>query len=86
MSTNVSLTPALENYVKNKVAQGFYGSVSEFIREAIRLYRRQDMEYLQEMHAQLDQAAGEIDRGEISLLNMQEVMDEVDAERPAGRK
>ena len=86
MSTNVSLTPALENYVKNKVAQGFYGSVSEFIREAIRLYRRQDMEYLQEMHAQLDQAAGEIDRGEISLLNMQEVMDEVDAERAAGRK
>ena len=86
MSTNVSLTPALENYVKNKVAQGFYGSVSEFIREAVRLYRRQDMEYLQEMHAQLDQAAGEIDRGEISLLNMQEVMDEVDAERPAGRK
>ena len=86
MSTNVSLTPALEDYVKNKVAQGFYGSVSEFIRETVRLYRRQDMEYLQEMHANLDQAAGEIDRGEISPLNMQEIMAEVDAERATGKK
>ena len=86
MSTNVSLTPALENYVKNKVAQGFYGSVSEFIREAIRLYRKQDLEYLQEMHANLDEAAREIDLGEISSLNMQEIMDEVDAERAAVRK
>ena len=86
MSTNVSLTPALENYVKNKVAQGFYGSVSEFIREAIRLYRKQDLEYLQEMHANLNQAAGEIDRGEISPLNMQEIIDNVDTERVAARK
>ncbi len=86
MSTNISLTPALEDYVKNKVAQGFYGSVSEFIREAVRLYRKQDMEYLRGMHDNLDQAAGEIDRGEILPLDMQEIMGEVDAERVAERK
>lgn len=34
---NVSLTPALEKYVQDKVAQGLYNSVSEVIREALRL-------------------------------------------------
>ncbi len=86
MSTNVSLTPALENYVKNKVAQGFYGSVSEFIREAVRQYRKQDMEYLRGMHDNLNLAAEEIDRGEILPLDMQEIMHEVDVERVVKRK
>lgn len=34
---NVSLTPALEKYVQDKVAQGLYNSVSEVISEALRL-------------------------------------------------
>lgn len=34
---NVSLTPALEKFVQDKVATGLYNSVSEVIREAIRL-------------------------------------------------
>ncbi|MBQ2644188.1 type II toxin-antitoxin system ParD family antitoxin [bacterium] len=34
---NISLTPALEKYVQDKVAQGLYNSASEVIREAIRL-------------------------------------------------
>ena len=34
---NVSLTPALEKFVQDKVASGFYSSVSEVIREALRL-------------------------------------------------
>ena len=32
---NVSLTPALEKFVQDKVASGLYNSVSEVIREAI---------------------------------------------------
>lgn len=76
MSTNVSLTPELEKYVKSKVEQGLYGSVSEFMRDAVRMYRRQDIEYLQEMHTELDQAGAEIDRGEISPLNMQEITEQ----------
>ncbi|MBQ9688500.1 type II toxin-antitoxin system ParD family antitoxin [bacterium] len=39
---NVSLTPALEKYVQDKVAQGLYNSVSEVIREAIRLLISKD--------------------------------------------
>lgn len=34
---NVSLTPALEKFVQDKVATGLYNSVSEVIREALRL-------------------------------------------------
>ena len=34
---NISLTPALEQFVNDKVATGLYNSVSEVIREALRL-------------------------------------------------
>ena len=39
---NISLTPQLENYVKNKVDTGRYTSASEVIREALRLLESQD--------------------------------------------
>ena len=83
MSTNISLTPELEEYARRKVASGLYGSVSEFMRDAVRLHRNQDIEhnlYLREMHRELDRAAAEIDRGEITPFNIQEIFDEVDAE------
>lgn len=34
---NISLTPALEKFVKDKVASGLYNSAGKVIREAIRL-------------------------------------------------
>ena len=34
---NVSLTPALEKYVRRKVASGLYNNASEVVREALRL-------------------------------------------------
>ena len=33
---NISLTPALEAFVKQKVASGMYNNVSEVIRESLR--------------------------------------------------
>jgi antitoxin ParD1/3/4 len=39
---NVSLTPHLEDYVKQKVAAGMYNSVSEVMREALRLLEERD--------------------------------------------
>lgn len=39
---NVSLTSELENYVKGKVATGMYSSVSEVMREALRLMEERD--------------------------------------------
>jgi len=74
MSTNISLTPELELYAKNQVASGLYKSVSEFMREAVRLHREQSMEhalYLQAMHKELSLAESEIDQGQLSDFNMQ---------------
>lgn len=39
---NISLTPTLEKFVQDKVASGFYNSVSEVIREALRLLAAKD--------------------------------------------
>ena len=39
---HVSLTPRLEEMVKEKVASGLYNNASEVIREALRLMEQQD--------------------------------------------
>src|ERR1700742_4440069 len=39
---NVSLTPALEKYVRSKVATGLYNNASEVIREALRALLEQE--------------------------------------------
>lgn len=39
---NVSLTPQLETFVKQKVETGMYNSVSEVMREALRLLEERD--------------------------------------------
>ena len=39
---NISLTPALEQFVSDKVATGLYNSVSEVIRDALRLLIAQE--------------------------------------------
>lgn len=80
MSTNVSLTPELEAYAKARVQQGLYGSMSEPVRDALRLLRKQDIEYTQAMQVELKQAASEIDQSDISPLNMQEIIDEAESE------
>lgn len=60
---NISLTPYLEGYIKQKVATGMYNSVSEVIREAIRLMEDQDS--LQKM--KLEALKVEINKGLESL-------------------
>jgi antitoxin ParD1/3/4 len=42
MTINVSLTPQLEEMVRQKVAGGLYTSASEVVREALRLMEAQD--------------------------------------------
>ena len=39
---NVSLSPALEDFIKTKVDSGLYNSTSEVVREALRLLQEQD--------------------------------------------
>ena len=39
---NISLSPQLEDYVKQKVSSGLYNSSSEVIREGLRLLEERD--------------------------------------------
>ncbi len=56
---NISLTPTLEKFVQDKVASGLYNSVSEVIREALRMMASKD-KISQERIAQLNK---EIEEG-----------------------
>jgi antitoxin ParD1/3/4 len=42
MPMNISLTPRLEEMIREKIASGFYGSASEVVREALRLLELED--------------------------------------------
>jgi antitoxin ParD1/3/4 len=57
---NVSLTPALEQFVNDKVATGLYNSVSEVIREALRLLISKETPLSQEL---LDRLNRDIEEG-----------------------
>jgi antitoxin ParD1/3/4 len=73
---NVSLTPQLENYVKQKVATGMYNSVSEVMREALRLLEERDAikeMKLEALRRDLQEGIDELDRGEGSPLNMEDI-------------
>ena len=52
---NVSLTPQLEEFVREKVESGMYGSASEVIRQALRM--------LEERESRLKALRLEIDKG-----------------------
>ena len=59
MSINVSLPPELEARVRQRVESGMYGSTSEVIREALRLFEA----YEQVKTAKLDSLRQDIAQG-----------------------
>ena len=59
MSINVSLPPELESRVRQRVESGMYGSASEVIREALRLFEA----YEQVKAAKLDSLRQDIAKG-----------------------
>jgi len=76
MSLNVSLPTELENRVREHVASGMYGSASEVIREALRLFeayqavRVSTLEALKVDIAQglADRAAGRVDALDVEAI------------------
>ena len=59
MSMNVSLPPELEARVRQRVESGMYGSASEVIREALRLFEA----YEQVKAVKLDSLRQDISKG-----------------------
>ena len=78
---NVSLTPQLEVFVKQKVSKGLYNSASEVIREALRLLEERDA--LQTM--KLEALRHEIAEGITSLDNGEGVPLDIEAIKAKAR-
>jgi len=83
MATNVSLTPELERFARECVAEGRYNNVSEVVRAALRLL--QDWEEQREQFtATLREAEEEADRE--GWLTLEEVRTQAQAIIDASRK
>ena len=73
---HVSLTPRLEDVVKNKVASGLYNNASEVVREAI---RRMD-QYDEFLHlSKLSQLRKAVEQGAIQAENKDLVEQSMDS-------
>jgi len=71
---NVSLTPQLESLVKEKVATGMYNSVSEVVREALRLLSERDSLQAMKLEAlrqDIAQGIDSLDKGEGKSLDIE---------------
>lgn len=73
---NVSLTPQLESYVKQKVTSGMYNSVSEVVREAIRLLEERDRMQamkLEALRGDIQLGLDSLERGESKPLDIESI-------------
>ena len=74
---NISLNPHFEELVKGKVESGLYNSVSEVIREALRLLEEQDQLRdlrLEELRHEIQKG---INSGEATSLNIENIKSRV---------
>ena len=64
---NISLTPELENFVIEKVNSGLYTSISEVIREALRLlntYDQMHQKQLETLNQAIDIGMSQLKQGQ----------------------
>jgi antitoxin ParD1/3/4 len=76
---NISLTPELEQLVKDKVSSGKYNSVSEVMGEALRLLEERDRirdQRLAELKAKIQEGIEASERGEV--VDGEEVFAEIE--------
>ncbi|HEX5054858.1 MAG TPA: type II toxin-antitoxin system ParD family antitoxin [Gammaproteobacteria bacterium] len=76
MATNVSLTPELEEFVNSKVRAGDYKSVSEVVRDSLRLLKEKDLLQQAKLAALREAVQKGIDSGKATPLNMDEIIAE----------
>ena len=76
MTLNVSLPKELEARVREHVASGLYGSASEVIREALRLfetYHSVQQSRLAQLKADIEQGVADVKAGRVSQVNMADI-------------
>ena len=76
MSLNVSLPVELEKRVREHVASGMYGSASEVIREALRLfeaYQATQTSQLQALRADIQLGMADVKAKRVSALDVDDI-------------
>ena len=76
MALNVSLPKELEARVREHVASGLYGSASEVIREALRLFEaHQSVQraQLEALKKDIDAGFDDVKAGRVSPVHMEEI-------------
>jgi antitoxin ParD1/3/4 len=84
MTINVSLTPQLEEMVRQKVAGGLYTSASEVVREALRLMEAQDRLQAVKLEQLRQDIQDGIESGEPTPWNAEEIKQAGRQRRAAG--
>lgn len=77
---HISLTPALENSIRQKVASGLYNNASEVVREALRFMETHE-ELIRQMkldalRRELRLGAGQAEQGEFVAGSMEDIIAE----------
>ncbi|HEX6508170.1 MAG TPA: type II toxin-antitoxin system ParD family antitoxin [Chloroflexota bacterium] len=76
MAINVSLTPQLEELVREKVSSGRYNSASEVVREALRLmdtYERVRAATLAKLRADVEAGWQQVEEGKVRDFDPQAI-------------
>ena len=73
MPMNISLTPHLEQMIREKIASGSYNSASEVVREALRLLEQEDQLRALKMQRLRQDIREGLDSGPSTVLDPQEI-------------
>jgi len=82
---NVSLTPALEKLVNEKLKTGMYQTASEVVREGLRLLKDRDERHAQ-VRSQVRAGFEAIERGEFETYDESTTKDLTEGIKRRGRK
>lgn len=88
MTMHINLSPEMENFIKSKVASGFYGNATEVIRDAIRHMQTEEERAARfaaavaKGEAQLAQGQGVRHTAELSRDTLQEALKRAEAGKP----
>lgn len=80
---NFSLTPSLEQFIRDRAASGDYNNASEVVREAIRLLKRAEEQRalkMDHLRATIREGDDALARGDDTVLRTDEDLDAVFAE------
>lgn len=86
MPMNISLTPRLEEMIREKVASGSYNSASEVVREALRLLEQADELRAVKMEKLRQDIREGLDSGPPAVFDPQNIKRAAREKRPAKSK